>query len=198
MPTPDRTSLDEIVVAGRALLESAGLDGLTMQAVADRVGVRAPSLYKRVRGRTELIALIAKATAHELGDRLEVAADSQSDPQQAIVALARAVRAFAHERPAAFGLVFAPGGGASIDPETLRRASSPVLRVSADLVGDDDALDAARTVTAWANGFVSMELSGAFRLGGDVDRAFEFGIALLASALAGAPEPLQASRLPFQ
>jgi AcrR family transcriptional regulator len=184
MPTPDRTSLDEIVRAGRQLLETAGLDGLTMQAVADGVGVRAPSLYKRVRGRTELIALIAEATAHELGDRLAVAADSQPDPVRAIVALARAVRDFAHERPAAFGLVFAPGGGTAIDPETLRRASAPVLRVSAALVGDDDALDAARTVTAWANGFVSMELSGAFRLGGDVDRAFEFGIDRLAAALA--------------
>ena len=70
MPTPDRTSLDEIVRAGRRLLESAGLDGLTMQAVADSVGVRAPSLYKRVRGRAELVALIAEATAHELGDEL--------------------------------------------------------------------------------------------------------------------------------
>ena len=184
MPTPDRTSLDEIVRAGRQLLETAGLEGLTMQAVADRVGVRAPSLYKRVRGRSELIALITEATANELGDRLEAAAAADPDPERTIVALARAVRVFAHERPAAFGLVFAPGGGASIDPETLRRASAPVLRVSADFVGDDDALNAARTVTAWANGFVSMELSGAFRLGGDVDRAFEFGIESLTRALA--------------
>ena len=184
MPTPDRTSLDEIVRAGRELLESAGLDGLTMQAIADSVGVRAPSLYKRVRGRTELVALITEATAHELGDRLEAAAAAEPDPRRAMVALARAVRTFAHERPAAFGLVFVPGGRAAIDPATLRRASEPVLRVAADLVGDGDALNAARTVTAWANGFVSMELSGAFRLGGDVDLAFEFGVSRLAEALA--------------
>ncbi|MDF2575814.1 MAG: TetR family transcriptional regulator, partial [Agromyces sp.] len=47
MPTPERTTLAEIVRAGRDQLESGGPDGLTMQAVALRVGVRAPSLYKR-------------------------------------------------------------------------------------------------------------------------------------------------------
>jgi AcrR family transcriptional regulator len=184
MPTPHRTSLDAIVAAGRDLLESEGLDGLTMQAVAERVGVRAPSLYKRVRGRGELMSLIAEATTSELGDRLDVAAAGEPDPERAIVALARAVRAFAHERPAAFGLVFAPGAGAPVTPEALRRASAAVLGVCTELVGGDDALNAARTVTAWANGFVSMELSGAFRLGGDVDRAFEFGVERLAEALA--------------
>jgi len=66
----------------------------------------------------------------------------------------------------------------------LAEASAPVLRVAAALVGEDDALPAARTVTAWANGFVTMELSGAFRLGGDVDRAFDYGVERLADALA--------------
>jgi hypothetical protein len=59
-----------------------------------------------------------------------------------------------------------------------------VIRIAAELAGEDRALDAARTVTAWLNGFVGMELSGAFRLGGEVDRAFEFGIASLTDALA--------------
>lgn len=184
MPTPVRTSLAEIVDAGRALLEADGLDGLTMQAVAERVGVRAPSLYKRVRNRTELVVRIAEATTRELGDRLDGAASAEPDAERALAALARAVRAFAHERPVAFGLVFAPGASAAVDPEALRSASAAVLRVTAELVGEHDALNAARTVTAWVSGFVSMELSGAFRLGGDVDGAFDFGVERLTRALA--------------
>ena len=90
--------------------------------------------------------------------------------------LARTFRGFAHERPAAFGLLFAPGNELAIQPEVLAQASASMLAVAAELSGPDHALDSARTLTAWANGFVSMELSGAFRLGGDVDRAFEFGI----------------------
>ena len=196
MPTPERTSLDAIIDAGRALLEADGLDGLTMQAVADRVGVRAPSLYKRVRNRDELIARIAEATLQELSERLDDAADPTpgADPGAELARFARAVRAFAHERPAGFRLIFAPGAELRLSDAALADASGAVLRVAGELAGDEQRLDAARTITAWVNGFVSMELAGAFRLGGDVDRAFEFGIASLGGALtlrqraaAGAP-----------
>src|SRR5919112_4567208 len=98
MPTPDRTSLEAIVDAGRALLEADGVGGLTMQAVAERVGVRAPSLYKRIRNRDELVARIAEATLDELRMRLDDAADPRvADPGADLARLARAVRAFAHE-----------------------------------------------------------------------------------------------------
>jgi len=185
MPTPDRTSLDAIVRAARDLLETEGLGGLTMQAVAERVGVRAPSLYKRVRNRDELVALVADATLRELGSRIdEAAGEAGDDPRLELHRLARAGRAFAQERPAGFRLIFAPGAEVRLDGDSLAVASAPVLRVAAELAGEEHALDAARTFTAWANGFVSMELAGAFRLGGDVEHAFEYGVARLAQALA--------------
>ncbi len=101
--------------------------------------------------------------------------------------LARTFRGFAHERPAAFGLLFAPGSELAIDADVLAGSSASMLAVAAELSGPDHALDSARTLTAWAYGFVSMELSGAFRLGGDVERAFEFGVHRLAEALAARP-----------
>src|SRR3954467_3383494 len=105
MPTPDRTSLEDIVAAGRALLESAGLTGLTMQAVADRVGVRAPSLYKRVRNRDDLVRLITEATVRDLGARLATIG-AGADPRRDLAELARAFRAFAHARPKGYQLIF--------------------------------------------------------------------------------------------
>jgi AcrR family transcriptional regulator len=193
MPTPDRTSLEEIIQAGRDILESDGLARLTMQAVADRVGVRAPSLYKRVASRDDLIGYIAEATVHDLAERLSAAvggADARAD----LTELARAFRAFAHERPGSFHLIFASGPEASRpNPASIVEASAPVLRLTTELVGPQNALEAARLVTAWANGFINMELSGAFNLGGDVDRAFEFGIAHLAATL-GVPALRRAAR----
>jgi AcrR family transcriptional regulator len=183
MPTPDRTSVEDIVRAGRDILESDGLAGLTMQAIADRVGVRAPSLYKRVRSRDDLIGLIAEETVRDLGERLHAVAGS-ADRRKDLAELAREFRAFAHARPAGYHLIFARGPEATRPhPDSLARASAPVLRVAADLAGPDHGLEAARMITAWAHGFVSMELARAFNLGGDIDLAYEFGIARLAHAL---------------
>jgi hypothetical protein len=46
---------------------------------------------------------------------------------------------------------------------------------------------------AWAQGFVSMELAGAFRLGGDIDAAWHFGIVRLIDALAETDRPTHES-----
>ncbi|RZT77520.1 TetR family transcriptional regulator [Micromonospora violae] len=191
MPTPDRTSLADIVEAARGILESEGLARLTMQAVAERVGVRAPSLYKRVRNRDALIQLVTEAVVHDLGEQLGAVASS-GDPGRDLGELARTFRAFAHAQPAGYQLIFANGNietRPSLD--TLSRASAPALRVAADLAGPEHALEAARMFTAWANGFVSMEHAGAFNLGGDLDEAFEFGISRLIAAFR-APEPPRA------
>lgn len=172
MPTPDRTSVAAIVEAGRTILEDGGPAKLTMQAVADRVGVRAPSLYKRVRDRDTLLTLVAAASADDLVTRLERSDGSLS-------ALARVYRVFAQQNPEAFRLMFAVDGAA----DSMARASVPLLRATEEIVGRDAALDAARLVTAWATGFVNMELSGSFRFDGDLDRAFEYGLERLLAGL---------------
>ena len=170
MPTPDRTSLDAIVGAARDILEVEGLAGLTMQAVAVRVGVRAPSLYKRVASRDDLVRLVAEATLVEL-----------SRVEGDIYAVAAAVRALAHARPAAFQLVMS--GGVQAGESLVIAASEPILRAAAELAGPEDALVAARTLTAWATGFITMELNGGFNLGGDLDEAWAFGLERLVQAI---------------
>ena len=192
-PAHARTSHAAIVAAGRDLLEAGGLDAVTMHAVAMRVGVRAPSLYKRLPNRAALIAAIGAAALDDLGQRLEPLS-RQPDPAAGLRSVAAAFRAFAHANPRAYELLFMnlpPESRPPADRNAL--ASAPLLALAERLVGPEEALDAARLVTAFAHGFVSMELSGAFRLGGDVDEAYRYGVAVLVSALATGRRPATAA-----
>jgi AcrR family transcriptional regulator len=183
MPTPARTSTDAIVDAGRQILEEDGLEALTMQAVARAVGVRPPSLYKHLRGRDELVGRIANQAAEKLEERLNRAVRGR-DPGADLAALAAAYRSFALANPRAYALLFAPGPEAwHIDAELNARISGPLLTTAERLAGPSDALPAARMAVAWAHGFVSMELAGAFRLGGDVETAFAYGVRRLVTAI---------------
>jgi hypothetical protein len=50
-------------------------------------------------------------------------------------------------------------------------------------VGSQHALLAARTIVAWAHGFITMELTGAFRLGGDLEQAWSYGLDQVLAAI---------------
>lgn len=183
MPTPARTSLGEIVVAGRAIVETDGLEGLTMQKVAAAVGVRSPSLYKHVASRGLLVKLIVEDVVRDLGRTLD-AVFTGDDPNNDMLTLARAFRDFAHRQPETYRLVFAPVPDEwRPAPEVLASASGAVLKTAAALAGPERALEAARLITAWAHGFLTMELAGAFRLGGDIDEAFTYGVKRLTDAV---------------
>lgn len=186
MPAPARTSNDAVVAAARTILERDGLASLTMQAVADAVGVRAPSLYKRVAGRDALVSLVVDAAALELGDEVS-AAVAGLDAADDLRALATAFRGFARRNPATYPLLFDPRQG-SVSDSARARSVEAVREVVARLAGPEDELSASRTVVAWANGFVTMELAGAFQLGGEVEEAWEFGVEALVRALSGAPK----------
>jgi AcrR family transcriptional regulator len=197
MPAHSQTSTAAIVAAARRLLEERGTSALTMQDVAVAVGVRAPSLYKRVRSRDDLLRLILEDVNDELTAVLDAAASS-GDPVTDLRAITAAYRRLALANPVAYTLSYAPTGlpGAT---ERSARSSATLLRVIAEVAGPQDALPAARTVVAWANGFIAMELTGAFRLGGDVEQAWDFGLDRILAAIqgevvpgdiAGAPVPL--------
>jgi AcrR family transcriptional regulator len=185
MPAVARTSRESIVVAARGILERAGLDGLTMQAVAAAVGVQAPSLYKHVADRGQLMRLVLDATVGDLGGQLRQVPPGPASER--IVWLAHRFRSFGHQQPAAFGLLFAslPDAWRS-DPVVNADAVRPLIDAVAELVGPDHVLDASRALTASCVGFVTMELAGAFRLGGSVEDAWEFLVETLVVALGDA------------
>lgn len=177
MPAPSRTSRDALVAAAAEILEAGDLDAVTMAAVAERVGVRGPSLYKHIPNRALLIRAVAERVATDLQDAIERAAARHRDPRAGLRAAVVAYRRYVHAHPNGYGLLFAHLLPESMpDAALVAKAGLPIVRRMEELVEPERALEAARTLVAWAHGFVSMELGGAFRLGGSVDAAFEYGV----------------------
>ena len=54
---------DSVVSAAFEVLNSTGLDGLSLRLVADRLGVQAPALYWHVHNKAEIISLMAAKLA---------------------------------------------------------------------------------------------------------------------------------------
>jgi AcrR family transcriptional regulator len=181
MPARARTSLDAIIRSARELLEEDGLDAVVMTAVAKRVGVRAPSLYKHVADRAALVRAVGDQVTSDLRAALDRSMTT-GDPEADLRSLAHAYRAFVHANPNGYGLLVG-----HVTPDLQPDAAAvadigrPIVAAVARLVGEGGPapLEAGRTFVAWAHGFVSMELAGTFRLGGDLDLAYASGIDLI-------------------
>jgi len=110
-----QATLAEIVEAARELLAEPG--GLSLRAVAQRVGMTAPALYRYVASYQDLVELLAHAIDDETAAMLREARDSQpaDDPAARIIRAAVAFRRWALAHREEFGVVFAnplarPGG----------------------------------------------------------------------------------------
>lgn len=179
MPTPAKTSHAEIISAARELIAEAGIDALTMQAVANRVGVRGPSLYKHFADRAALLSSVEQTVLADLEEAL-IAASSSRDDKNALRAMAKAYRRFANESPARYALLFSLQSPDEATFASRRRALRPVLERLESYLGDLDlAFVRARILASFLHGFVSMEIAGAFRMGGDIEAAFSSGISIL-------------------
>jgi AcrR family transcriptional regulator len=159
---------------------------VTLAALAVRLGIRQPSLYKHiddvdslrrgvgVRAKRELAAVLGQAAiGRERGD--------------AIIALSHAYRAWAHAHPGRYAA--AQRAPAPDDADDLAASEALVSVVIALLSGyqltGDDAIDATRALRATLHGFVTLELDGGFQLPVDVDRSFDRLIRGLITALSG-------------
>lgn len=187
-PAPARTSVDAIVAAARHILESGGLPSVTMRSVAEAVGVKGPSLYKRVPDRAALVRAISESVIRDLGRAISHATESD-DPRADLRATAFAYRAFVKRNPNGYRLLFTDLGDGNAETSALAALGEPVVDAMTRLAGASKALEGARTFVAWAHGFVSMELAGAFRLGGDIEAAYAFGTDAVLDGVSGSATP---------
>jgi AcrR family transcriptional regulator len=163
-----------VVEEGERIADEVGLSRLTLAALAERLGVRQPSLYKHVAGTDGLRRSISIRAKSELAIVLRRATVGRARAD-AIVSLAHAYRAWARKHPGRYAAAQRAPALGDHDDEV---ASAEVVQVAFDVMAgyglrDDDAVDAIRGLRAALHGFVTLEAEGGFGLPVDIDRSFD-------------------------
>ena len=173
-------SREAVTQAALAILDEAGargFDSLTLASVATRVGVAGPSLYKHVGSLGDLRREVAVASVRDLTRALGSATVGRSG-EEAVVALAAEVRAFAQRHPGRYAATQHAGNpNDPADAELIAAGSESVTMIANALRGygfaPDQAIDAIRAIRSAVHGFVLLELEGGFGLSRDLDTSFE-------------------------
>ncbi len=150
------------------LVDASGIEGLTMRALGEALGVQAMSLYRYVANKEALLDALQEAVVA----RMQPLASSPSSPSWRAVleASARSLREVLRAHPRAIPLFFRPAAG--------DRASEAIIEVTDVLIdaGFDEA-DALRAFQALL-AFVVGQAMWQFGSTGErpVDDEFEFGL----------------------
>ena len=179
-----RLTPDRVVAEAAALADERGIQALSLAPLAERLGVRVPSLYKHVGGLDDLHRRLALAGLRELADELGAATVGRSG-RDALLACATAWRAYAKAHPGRYGAVQRAPDPA--DAELLAAASRLTELIFAILRGygldEEQTVHATRAVRSALHGFVTIEAAGGFGLPQDVDESYARLVALLDSGL---------------
>ncbi len=162
-----------VIASAVALADAAGLDTMTLGAVARSLGVSVPSLYKHVDSLADVRRSIGLRAARSLREKLATSAVGKSG-RDALGAMAMSYREWASTHPGQYQAIqSAPDPE---DAEMLLAAGDVVATISAVLSGyhlsEDATIDAIRFVRSVLHGFVGLVQAGGFKLDRDVEASF--------------------------
>src|SRR5260370_20588178 len=155
-----RAGLDQasVVQVAAKLVDEEGLDQLTLGRLAERLGVRTPSLYNHIAGLPGLKHDLALYCLRDLLDRI-LRATVGISRAEAIFALADAYRAYAREAPGRYALTLQAPDPGDQEVQALAQQVVDVLRavLAPYRLGAGEAIDALRSPRSRLRGFFSME-----------------------------------------
>ncbi|MFG2961041.1 TetR/AcrR family transcriptional regulator [Streptomyces sp. NPDC048291] len=176
-----RAGLDPaaVVTAAAALADEVGFANLTMGLLAERVGVRTPSLYKHVGGQEDLNRRIAARALGEAADAVGGAVRGRAGPD-ALAAAARAFRAFALNHPGRYAATIGVEPSGPDDP--LAVAGQRLLGAFLDAlrgydIPESEVDHALRTLRSLCHGFATLQADNGFQWSSGIDASFEWLIA---------------------
>ena len=183
MPYPAKTDLDTVIEAARDLIERDGVDQLALGPLATKLGIKAPSLYRFVAGKAELLRAVNERTIRNLFAAYDAAMAEAANAvgvtaEAQLWAIFRAHRAFAHANPITYVQAFSTAApGQRGDEDAFVKLVLPIQNIMASLTGEAQSLAALRGALALMHGFVMLELNNQFQRGGDLTEAYEAALA---------------------
>jgi AcrR family transcriptional regulator len=203
MPRPGLTPAS-VTEAAAALVDEVGFDRLSMGLLAERLGVKTPSLYKHVAGQAELAHRIAVLAMNELADAIRDATQGRAG-RDALAASAQAMRTYVRQHPGRYAAGNAARSSGPDDP--FAPAAGRVLASLAAMLhgyGLDPGqeLHAMRVLRSLLHGFVTLEVSGGFQIDTDTEDSFLWMVDFIdhgltaATARRGVPGDPPPARLP--
>ena len=177
-----------VTEAGAMLADEIGFAQLSMGLLAERLGVKTPSLYNHVDNLADLIHRIAVLAATELGDALRDAIQGRAG-SDALIFAAQAMRAYVKEHPGRYAAGNAVQPAGPDDPLTtaitrLLGSLSAVLR--GYQLDPAQEIHALRMLRSMLHGFATLEVEGGFRFDTDVDDSFTWMVDLIDHGLQSA------------
>ena len=175
----------DVVAAALAQVNARGWHELSMGEVAQRLKIKAPSLYNHVDGVTGLRRLLAIHASRVMNDALTKATVGKSG-EGAARAMAHAHRAFLKANP---GLLDATVAAPPKRDREWNAAAAAVIGTCVAVLQSyglrqEQALHAIRGFRSAVHGFVTLELNGGFGLPLDVDRSFAWLVDALIDGMA--------------
>lgn len=176
---------DRVVHEAAAIADELGLHRLTLAAIAAKVGVAQPSLYKHIDGLDGLHRDLAVLGVRELTLEVSRAAAGRARTE-ALLPVADAYRGYATRRPGVYeASLRAP------DPHDAEHtaASDDLVGVAAAVltgysIAGDDLVDAIRFLRASMHGFVALEAAGGTKMPRDNDISYRRMVTALDVAFA--------------
>jgi AcrR family transcriptional regulator len=149
-----------------------------MGLLAERLGVRTPSLYKHVTSQADLVHRIAVQAANELADAIRDATQGRAG-SDALTAGAHAMRTYVKEHPGRYAAGNAARSAGPDDP--LNAAIGRVLASWAAMlrgydIDADHEIHALRMVRTMLHGFATLEVASGFQIDVGVDDSFTWMI----------------------
>jgi AcrR family transcriptional regulator len=163
----------EVVAAGAELADEVGIESVSLAALAERLGVKPPALYKHVDGIDDLHHRIATLAMNEAVDVLRDALQGKSR-EDAIAALFLALQSYIAEHPGRYSATTDAKFQGSDDP-LLAAATRFIDSMRAVLSGygvPPDELDhAVRMLRCLIHGYSLLLAANAFQWANDPDES---------------------------